>query len=442
MRGEPQGIFENITEAGSYWKDLWEQPSIATNSDATWLEDVRCAFDELVPVPSQEDFELETVKCAYVIKKKRNWSAPGPDRIVNFWWKRVESLHKGIAASFQAAVLGDEEFPKWFTGGSTRLLPKPGEFSSQNQRPITCLNNQYKWFTSCLLPLMDKHLEEYDLLKREQRGAKPRCSGTTDNLLVDRMVCHDSRNSRKNVIDVRKAFDSVSYEWLLEMMFLHKFPSWLCNIIERLGQSWNTKRTVRTRQGLETSDVTHFNKGLPRGDALCPRLFTLCLNPVSWKLKASEGYKPLKPINGKFTHLLYIDDMKIYATSESELGTVLKTSKVAMADIVLDFNEKKCTIAHVKRGVLDSRPNSTHVGESQIIESLRASFCKYRKSGDSFKIFNFLIFCPNKAFSELFSKIQLKEFFQNRGKFENRHFGLPRSLKIDKNDAFSFRSCW
>ena len=78
---------------------------------------------------------------------------------------------------------------------------------------------------------------------------------------------------------------------------------------------------------------------------------------------------------------------------------------------------------------------------------LRASFYKYRESGDSFKIFNFLIFCPNKAFSELFSKIQLKdpkalEFFQNRGKFENRHFGLPPPLKMDKNDAFSFRSCW
>ena len=77
---------------------------------------------------------------------------------------------------------------------------------------------------------------------------------------------------------------------------------------------------------------------------------------------------------------------------------------------------------------------------------LRGSFCKYRESGDSFKIFNFFIFCPNKAFSELFSKIQLKdpkalEFFQNRGKFENRHFGLPPPLKIDNNEAFSFRSC-
>ena len=124
---EQQGIFENITEAGSYWKDLWEQPCIATNSDATWLEDVRCAFTELVPVPPQEDFELDTVKCAYVIKRKRNWSAPGPDRIVNFCWKKAESLHKGIAASFQAAVVGDEEYPEWFKGGKTSLLPRPSK---------------------------------------------------------------------------------------------------------------------------------------------------------------------------------------------------------------------------------------------------------------------------------------------------------------------------
>ena len=35
-------------------------------------------------------------------------------------------------------------------------------------------------------------------------------------------------------------------------------------------------------------------------------------------------------------------------------------------------------------------------------ELLRASFCKYRTSPDSFKIFNFFLFSPNKPFSELF----------------------------------------
>ena len=39
---------------------------------------------------------------------------------------------------------------------------------------------------------------------------------------------------------------------------------------------------------------------------------------------------------------------------------------------------------------------------------LRASVCKYRKPGASCEIFNFFIFCLNKPFSELFSKMQLK----------------------------------
>ena len=39
---------------------------------------------------------------------------------------------------------------------------------------------------------------------------------------------------------------------------------------------------------------------------------------------------------------------------------------------------------------------------------VRASVCKYRIPGASCEIFNFFIFCLNKPFSELFSKIQLK----------------------------------
>ena len=78
MSEEQQGIFENIKEAGSYWKDIWEHPSIATNSDATWLEDVRCAFAELVQVPQQEDLELDTVKCKLRHQKEAQLDCPLP----------------------------------------------------------------------------------------------------------------------------------------------------------------------------------------------------------------------------------------------------------------------------------------------------------------------------------------------------------------------------
>ena len=72
----------------------------------------------------------------------------------------------------------------------------------------------------------------------------------------------------------------------------------------------------------------------------------------------------------------------IYATSESKLDRVLKTTKEAMAEIGLEFNEKKCAIAQVKRGVLDSRPNSTRFGESQIIKRL--------KEGENYKFLGVL----------------------------------------------------
>ena len=78
-----------------------------------------------------------------------------------------------------------------------------------------------------------------------------------------------------------------------------------------------------TKQGRETSEPITFCKGLPQGDALCPMLFTIFLNPVAWKIIASEGYKLFKPICAKVTDLLYIDNMNIFASSECKASDTL-----------------------------------------------------------------------------------------------------------------------
>ena len=93
-----------------------------------------------------------------------------------------------------------------------------------------------------------------------------------------------------------------------------------------------------------------FKKGLPQRDALCPRLFTICLNPVAWKISASEGYKLSKPISARVTDLLYTD-LKVFAASESKLNRVLESTQAAMEDIGLQWNPRKCTVVHIRRGV-------------------------------------------------------------------------------------------
>ncbi|XP_074612680.1 fibroblast growth factor receptor 2-like isoform X3 [Acropora palmata] len=98
-------------------------------------------------------------------------------------------------------------------GGRTTLIPKSGSFSSDNQRPITCLNTIYNWFTSCLLEPVNHHLDTYKLVEIERTGAKVECSGTMNNLLIDRMVTEDCHQAKRNLsmawVDVAKAYDSI-----------------------------------------------------------------------------------------------------------------------------------------------------------------------------------------------------------------------------------------
>ena len=94
------------------------------------------------------------------------------------------------------------------------------------------------------------------------------------------------------------------------------------------------------------------------------------MNPIAWKLQASEGYLLSKPINTKITDLLYVDDLKVYAASEAKLKVVLREVQAAMGDIGLLWNERKCAVVSVKRGCLQELAPGLKIDEQQLIKSL------------------------------------------------------------------------
>ena len=190
------------------------------------------------------------------------------------------------------------------------------------------------------------------------------------------MVCEDSKRNKRNLsmawIDVKRAYDSVDHKWLVEMMTVHQFPDWVGKMVSRLCATWNTRIVVTKKQGRETSDLIKFNKGLPQRDALCPRLFTICLNPApAWQLKASEGYKLSKPISAKITDLLFIDDMKVLAASAMKMTRVLKATKESTKCMGMQWNEKKCAVTHMKKGALDQTTSDVKLDESAVIARLK-----------------------------------------------------------------------
>ena len=71
--------------------------------------------------------------------------------------------------------------------------------------------------------------------------------------------------------------------------------------------------------------------------------------------------------------VLYIDDLKIFAASREKLRRVMVAVRGTMKDIGLEWNKRKCSVAHVKIGTLESEePVSVGDSEREVIKSLGA----------------------------------------------------------------------
>ena len=91
-----------------------------------------------------------------------------------------------------------------------------------------------KLFSRMVSELLYQHLNEYNLLLLEQKGCR-NSRGAKDHLLIDKLVLHIAKSKHKNLfmawIDYRKAFDSISYKWLLRCMSLYGIHPDICRML-------------------------------------------------------------------------------------------------------------------------------------------------------------------------------------------------------------------
>lgn len=89
--------------------------------------------------------------------------------------------------------------------------------------------------------------------------------------------------------------DTVSYNWLIRTLELHKIPNTIINTIVKLSHQWKTSLRVKTQVGVRLTERI-------QGDTLCPLLFTMRVNPMARKLRILQGYRMTKPVNTLISH--------------------------------------------------------------------------------------------------------------------------------------------
>ena len=118
----------------------------------------------------------------------------------------------------------------------------------------------------------------------------------------------------------------------------------LRTFLQKSMQQW---RLSLTANGEDLREVN-----VKRGDIPGRQSITIVLNvvPLSLILKKVNACYKWEKSECKLNYVLFMDDLKLYAKSEGQTNTLVRTVHVFSTDIGMEFGIKKCGILTMKRG--------------------------------------------------------------------------------------------
>ena len=195
---------------------------------------------------------------------------------------------------------------------------------------------------------MYTYLERENLLPEEQKECKRKCRGTKDQLLIDKTILKDYRKRHKTLamawVDYKKAYDFVPYSWIKECMKMFGVAENVRKFLEKSMTKWQISFTLN---GKDLGDV-NVKRGIFQGDSLSPLLFVVSMIPMTIVLRKAKIDWGKKQFS--LNHLLFMDDLKLYAKNEEQIDSLVRTVHIFSTDIGMEFGIKKCGVRILKRG--------------------------------------------------------------------------------------------
>ena len=312
-----------------------------------WVR-VRRKYDR---VEKQADLVVGVEEVKAGVRRLSNWKAPGPDGVMGFWFKKFTALHHVLGRELQVCVVKGV-VPDWMVKGRTVLIQKDSAkgTAASNYRPIACLPIMWKLLSGIFAEKIYDHLKDKNLLPDEQKGCRKRSRGTKDQLLIDKAIMLDARRKRRCLdmawVDYKKAYDMVPHSWVMEVVKMMGVADNVRNLLERSMKRWKTVLTADEK----VLGTVKIKRGIFQGDSLSPLLFVMVMAPLTMILnEESKGYK-LGNSGKLVNHLLFMDDLKVYASGKDELDALLGSVEEYSNDIGMEFGMDKCAVLSVRGG--------------------------------------------------------------------------------------------
>ena len=195
--------------------------------------------------------------------------------------------------------------------------------------------------------------------------------------MIDWTVAKEAMEGKRDLsvawLDFRKAYDMVPHEWHRVLLMTIQAPPLVRKTVQKLIRFWRTDLEVVTVRGTERIGI-RFLRGLFQGDALSPLLFVLAVAPLSLLIGIAGGYSTAHHAS-PITHLLFMDDLKVFEQSKLELDSTLEVVEGLAKAVGMYLGVRKCAVAHLRAGRVRQLGGTTSRGGD--IEELAGNSYRY-----------------------------------------------------------------
>ena len=121
----------------------------------------------------------------------------------------------------------------------------------------------------------------------------------------------------------------IPHSWILECLKMVGVDEKVITMLENSMGQW---KVMLTADGNNLGNI-NIRRGIFQGDSLSPLLFVISLIPLSLILRKCNAQYSLGKDKPSINHLLFMDDLKLYARSDDAIDSLVRTVWLFSQDI-------------------------------------------------------------------------------------------------------------